>query len=232
MVFRVLPEVLTAANGQTRCGQCGHVFDAWSAILVRPQDAATRSAVTLPVSAAVSSDIAGALLQHPSNDLPFLRSKPKVHRGWWLASLCAALLLLAQLAFDYRGELSVYFPALRHSMMGPCVGQFCVVPLPKRIELLGIESSDLQVDAQQSTWVLNVLLRNYATFAQALPHLEFTVLNARDEIISRRVFTPEQLWPEERDQRAFAPYSEETLRLRFTLSAADAHGYRLYLFHP
>jgi len=126
----------------------------------------------------------------------------------------------------------VYFPALRHSMMGPCVGQFCVVPLPKRIELLGIESSDLQVDAQQSTWVLNVLLRNYATFAQALPHLEFTILNARDEIISRRVFTPEQLWPEERDQRAFAPYSEETLRLRFTLSAADAHGYRLYLFHP
>ena len=63
--------------------------------------------------------------------------------------------------------------------------------LPRRPELMSIESSDLQADGRrEGVIVLNAVLRNQAPFAQEYPALELTLTDERDEAVARRVLLP------------------------------------------
>lgn len=108
-----------------------------------------------------------------------------------LASLLLILALCGQLIFRFRSEIAMTSPGLR-----PMLEEFSKVfnaslPLPRHVELVSIETSDLQTDpAHGNLLVLNATLRNRASYEQDYPALELSLTDTQDAAIARRVFMP------------------------------------------
>jgi hypothetical protein len=162
---------------------------------------------------------------------------PRPHRRssrlWWLGSAFLVLALAGQGAYRYRGEIAVLLPEAKPLIHRICAELDCDVPLPRRAELLGIESSDLQADnTLPSVMVLTATLRNRAGFIQAFPALELTLTNAQDQMVARRVLMPRDYAPQgTRPEPGFAAGSELQIRVHIEAAALKPTGYRLYLFY-
>jgi len=160
--------------------------------------------------------------------------RPRRSRLWWPASVLALLVLAVQGAYRYRGELALALPQAKPLIQGVCAQLGCDVPLPRRVEMLSIESSDLQADnVTPSVMVLTATLRNRAAFTQALPALELSLTNPQDQTVARRVLMPREYVPKNaRTESGFSAGGEMQVRVYIEAAALKASGYRLYLFYP
>lgn len=155
----------------------------------------------------------------------------------WPFTLAAVLLILAlagQVVFHFRSELAITAPSLR-----PALEVFSQVfdadlPLPRHVELVSIEASDLQNDpAHGNLLVLNATLRNRAAYEQAYPSLELSLTDTADGAIARRVFLPaEYLSAKIPADQPFKANSDLAVRLWIEARDVSAAGYRLYVFYP
>src|SRR5882762_401055 len=106
--FRVTEPQLRARTGQVRCGRCGALFDALSALSPDPASRPGREdAQGPPISASM------AVLLDTDRDVSFdfgPQSRPRPSRLWWLASVFLLLALAAQGGYQYRGEIAVLRP--------------------------------------------------------------------------------------------------------------------------
>jgi predicted Zn finger-like uncharacterized protein len=225
--FRVTQMQLQARARRVRCGRCGKVFHA--------------QAIQIPESDAEAAGDAEAVRESGAGGfadsaLPDFGPPPRIRpsRLWWLASAIAVLALAAQGAYRYRGDLALILPQAKPLIQQICLELGCEVPLPRRAELLGIETSDLQADgASHKVMVFSATLRNRAAFVQALPALELALTNAQDQTIARRVLMPQQYVPRgTRMDAGFAAGSELQIRLYIEATELKAAGYRVYLFYP
>ena len=251
--FRALPSQLSVRGGMVRCGKCAAIFDGVANLLEEraaaeaaepsPQlglfEAGTRPG---PAAARPAPPRPAARRPAPAEDEPlpeFLEQEPPRSRysvAWGLGALIAATALAGQLAYQYRTELATLAPQLRPLLAEGCRFLDCELRLPRRPDLLSIESSDLQSDARRdSLVVLHAVIRNRAPFAQELPALELTLTDAADRPLVRRVLRPadyaQGLAPALRGP-GIAPGAEAVLRLHFDTGGVRATGYRLYLFYP
>ena len=254
--FRVTQEQLAAREGRVRCGMCATVFDARKALKMEPEEAAVERddpppGDRLPQPEAVvfsePGQVAAAApalppgqpetFTPPETDPLFPAAEPELvrHRaGWVAASALLALALMTQIAFHYRGEIALVFPELRPTLAELCASLACEVPLPRRAELISIESSDLQADpSNPSVIVLTAALRNRAAFAQSHPSLELTLTDSQDQPLARRVLgVQDYLRPNMNVETGFTANSELPIKVYMEASSLKATGYRLYLFFP
>lgn len=240
--FRVQREQLAARGGRVRCGKCANVFDGVASLVEEggekvvlepqpqlglfdpgrrgpPKDGAPPEEVSLP---------------------PFMAEEEAPRRHTWLWAL-AVLVALAGIALQtthrFRAELAAQVPGIRPTLEAACKTLRCQVALPRRPELMSIESSDLQADPRrEGIIVLNAVLRNRARFAQDYPALELTLTDEGDRPLLRRVLAPRDyldpvraplLLPE-----GITAGGEASLRVFLDSSRSRATGYRLYLFYP
>jgi predicted Zn finger-like uncharacterized protein len=156
--------------------------------------------------------------------------------AWAVASAAALAALAAQALLHFRTEIAVLVPEARAPLAAVCRWLGCELALPRRPELMAIESSDLQADRDtEGVIVLNAVVRNRAPFAQEYPALELALTDERDQPVVRRVLRPEDyLGAAERARvvEGIAPGAEAVLRVRLDASGVRAVGYRLYLFFP
>lgn len=153
------------------------------------------------------------------------------HRSRWpfvLASVLLALGLIAQLAHHFRTELVQRLPSLEAAFAALDID----VPLPRQVDLVSIETSDLQSDNARGLLVLQATLKNRAAYAQAWPALELTLTDARDAVVARRVLEARDYLPPKADTQTFAANSETAIRLWIETENVAAAGYRLYIFYP
>ena len=229
--FRVTEPQLRARAGQVRCGRCGTLFDALAALSPDPASRPGREdAQGPPISASM------AVLLDTERDVSFdfgPQSRPRPSRLWWVASVFLLLALAAQGGYQYRGEIAALLPEAKPLVQRICAQFGCDVPLPRRAELLSIESSDLQADgAHPSVMVLTATLRNRASFVQAFPALELSLTSTQGETVARRVLTPKDYVPQgTRSEPGFAAGSELQIRVYIEAAALKPIGYRLYLFY-
>lgn len=158
---------------------------------------------------------------------------PTAARRWpWLVGIVAlSFLLLAQLLYIYRSELTVIVPALRPYLAAACETFGCTLPRPLRPELVGIETSDLVPEGDKLR--LTATLKNRAPFAQDHPHLEITLTDTQDAVLVRKVLSPMDYLPSGEDVAAgFAAKGEIHVDLLLSVSDDSPAGYRLYLFYP
>ena len=227
--FRVTESQLHARSGQVRCGRCGALFDALAAL-----SPGSSSRASLPQLDAPPASTAPMLDTEKDAAFDF---GPRPHRRssrmWWLGSAFLVLALAAQVAYRYRGEIAVLLPEAKPLIQRICAELGCDVPLPRRAELLGIESSDLQADSTlPSVMVLTATLRNRAGFIQAFPALELTLTDAQDQTVARRVLMPRDYAPQGTGQEpGFAAGGELQIRVHIEATALKPTGYRLYLFY-
>jgi predicted Zn finger-like uncharacterized protein len=258
--FRVHRTQLAARGGKVRCGKCSTVFDGVAGLveegvellrlepspqlgLFDPSRRAKPSRLS-PPQAAAALDPAPKLAAPGVDDvdapLPeFLARDQSPRRSlllWGVLVLLAAAALVAQATYRYRTEIAVIVPAARKPLLAICRVAQCEVPLPKRPELMSIESSDLQADPKsESVIVLNAVLRNRAPFPQEYPSLELTLTDDADRPVLRRVLGPRDYL--ESARAALAPQGitaggEAAFRVNFHAGNTRATGYRLYLFFP
>jgi len=153
-----------------------------------------------------------------------------------LLALLALLGLAGQLLLYFRTEVSLLVPELKPFLVTACKTFDCKVKLPRRPELMSIESSDLQADSgHENRVVLNAVIRNRAPFPQEYPDLELTLTDESDQAVVRRVLGPADYLAVPRSQgtvNGIGPGAEVVVRLHFDTSRVRATGYRLYLFFP
>jgi predicted Zn finger-like uncharacterized protein len=227
--FRVTEQQLGARDGQVRCGRCDTLFDATSTLssdpVTRPRDQPS------PPTSGSMAVLLGTE-KGPSFDFGPQTPRPS-SRLWWIASLLLLLTLLVQAGYRYRGEIAVLVPDAKPLLERVCVELGCDVPLPRRAELLSIESSDLQADASHpNVMVLTATLRNRAAFIQAFPALELSLTSADGQTVARRVLLPKDYVAQSaRSDAGFAAGSEIQVRVYVEAAALKPTGYRLYLFY-
>lgn len=161
---------------------------------------------------------------------------PPVPRRWpWvIGSVLAFVVLTLQILIGWRTELSVLWPESRPALLALCDLAGCAVELPAKAELIGIETSDLHPDPQQTGRLeVSATLRNRAPFAQTWPHLELTLTDLADKAIARKVVAPADYLPAKTRLAQGMPPNDE-VAIHFFIATDDlvANGYRLYLFYP
>ena len=151
-----------------------------------------------------------------------------------LAALLLAVVLAGQLVFRFRSEIAVTLPSLRPALELLCRAVDAELPLPRRAELVSIETSDLQADPTRANLlVLNATLRNRANYGQAYPALELTLTDTQDAALARRVFAPNEYLPAKLPAgQPFAANADVAVRLWIEAKEISAAGYRLYVFYP
>jgi predicted Zn finger-like uncharacterized protein len=239
--FRVQSSQLAAHSGTVRCGKCGGVFNGVAALIEdEEQRVAFEPSPQLglfdPGRRPATLAAASATEAVPA----FLVEEPRSRRATWLwaaAALLAALAIVAQAAYRFRAEIAALAPQTRDALRLLCRPLGCDVTLPRRPELMSIDSSELQADGRrEGLIVLNAVIRNRARFAQEYPALELTLTDEVDRPVLRRVLAPrDYLDASGRDatlRQGIAPGSEAALRVFLDTSRARATGYRLYLFYP
>jgi predicted Zn finger-like uncharacterized protein len=244
--FRVSQAQLDARNGQVRCGHCGEVFDALATLESADEQAGPEAQLEPLLEPApepgAQQPPATALSESHDDELqpqfgPRPRRKPSL---WWAAT--AVLLMVAltlQALFYFRGAVALVWPESKPYIQRFCARLGCEVPLPRRAELMSIETSDLQADpATPGVMVLSATLRNRAAFPQAFPALELTLTNERDQPLARRVLQPVEYLKGTSADAAMptcvggVATCEVQVRLFLEAAALKASGYRLYLFYP
>ena len=118
-----------------------------------------------------------------------------------------------------------------------CLRLGCEVPLPRRPDLMSIDSSELQADPRrEGVIILSAVLKNRARFAQDYPALELTLTDDAERPVLRRVLVPREYLDAARASellaQGIAPGAEASLRVYLHSARPSATGYRLYLFYP
>lgn len=150
------------------------------------------------------------------------------------ANTLLVLLLAMQITYHYRTELTMLAPDNRPILERYCQVLGCSIPYPKKIEQLGIETSDLQKNETRQPVIstLTAVIRNHAPFPQALPILQLSLLNAKDQLTASRLFTPQEYLSEENQAKQFIEAHDDLeIHLDFDSTQLDAFGYRLNLLY-
>lgn len=248
--FRVTPEQLKVRAGKVRCGHCQSVFNALESLLdlppareeesVQDGEAVQPAMAAMPIepeTVAATPSEADAVVEADIPEMDDGQIAHPVSRGrvavWGIACLFGLSLLGVQAAYFMRDELAVSQPDWRPMLEEMCAFLDCSIALPRKPELVGIESSDLHSDPQQKNLlVLATTLKNRAPFIQAYPHIELTLTDTQDQPIIRKVFPPEQYLPKGTEAAGFAANGDLAISLWLDPGEAGASGYRLYLFYP
>jgi len=252
--FKVSEEQLSASEGMVRCGRCNAVFNATdhfyseepSPQLALPieQDTSLENSTSdvressEPTVEIVEPDAIEHQFNFEENSIveEVVQRLPKNTRRWpWVVGTAFFLpLLIAQLAYFFRIEFAAQLPGTKPALMSYCLLLKCTIPLPKKPELLSIESSDLEADpARANAITLSALLHNRASHALTYPNLELSLTDMQDKLVARRTFTPvEYLKAGEDEKTGLAANRELIVRLHLDTADLKPTGYKLFLFYP
>jgi predicted Zn finger-like uncharacterized protein len=238
--FRAQRAQLAARGGRVRCGKCGEVFNGIASLVEEGAEPFTLEPSPQLGLFDPSRRLPAPLLNTGDGTPPpfMAEDEPVRHRLLWsLLVLTAAVALAGQAVYSYRTELATFIPGAQAPLDAACHLLSCQVPLPRRPELMSIESSDLQAEPRRDgVIVLNAVLRNRATFAQDYPALELTLTDEADRPVLRRVLAPREYLDPARGAPGAAQGipagAEVSLRIYLDAGRRRATGYRLYLFYP
>ena len=155
--------------------------------------------------------------------------------AWGIASFFLLFTLAAQAVYAYRTEISAMAPGVRSYIEQYCKLLQCGIPqAPQYVKLLNIESSDMRADPQrQGVNVLTALVRNYASYPQAYPLVQLTLIDAQDRPLASRTFPPPAYLEKDVDfVEPVAPNGEFNIGLNIDSGDLNAAGYRLLLLYP
>ncbi|MDD2721438.1 MAG: DUF3426 domain-containing protein [Gallionella sp.] len=204
-----------------------------------PAPIATPSAplfATSPITPGSEGDILLTGYQPDAEQYAETTPPLKKHRVWpWMTGIFIMLLVLtAQSAYFFRTGLASRAPGLQPVLLAYCDMLGCNIPLPRDAELISIESSSLNADANHANQVnLEALLRNRAGYTLAFPALSLTLNDMQDKPLANRIFLPADYLPAtEKVASGMATNRELSIQLHMDTGDLRPIGYRLELFYP
>ncbi len=193
--------------------------------LTVPRDAA--SAIDDPT---LAGETAPSFLREPASNDPW--SRPAARRMLWTLSAAMLLLLLVQVAVEYRNLLAARWPALAPAIESICNWSGCRIEPPRWIEAVVVDSSGLVRVEGTQTYRLSVVLRNRAAMPLAMPAVDLTLTDLRGAVIARRMLSARELGSSANSVAALAE-----LPLLATLAVplppgTTVAGYTIEFFYP
>ena len=250
--FRLYPQQLATRQGKVRCGKCGEAFNALERLaeeeleeqasiaaepqISKPEEKLSAYTYTLidktpepepaptPVPVSVVVDTPAAIA---------FESLAPTPRRWQAPAMLLALALLAclQTLFYLRTPIAARWPVIKPYLVAACDTLGCKVPLPAQPDLIAIDDSDLQEDAEyQNLLRFSSSIINKAQFTQAYPLMELTLTDVADQPVLRRTFTPKEYLPTSTNIAAGLAAADE-IRIHLALSTQDVTigGYRAFV---
>lgn len=181
-----------------------------------------------------SADSSQAVVAISDDFLSTEKTSKQSQNRWRAANVFLLLLLIGQIVYINRTELTITAPGVRPYLERYCAIMACTVPYPQDIKQWGIEASDLQKNIlrQPEVTTLSATIRNHAPFSQVLPALQLSLLDEHDQLIVSRIFTAQDYLQEENKSLQFIESQHEIeIRLDFDSSDLDISGYRLLLLY-
>jgi len=208
-VHSVKAKELRISRGVLRCRNCKQQFDALRLISEQePQQGSPSAAIALSAE----------LWEEPRQ--PFSRK-------YWLAGLCAALLLLLGQAVYFEGGHLAQNSDIRPWLERVCGSFGCHLPGYRDISRLEILRSSFRIRSDQN-YRLRIAVVNRAEFAQAYPQLKLGLTDYGGDTIAVRIFSPEEYHPE--DPRATIPSrGAEEIDLDIAAPTVPVGGFSLEL---
>lgn len=188
---------------------------------------------------------------------PMLPSHRPLRWPWALGVIVAVCLLVFQFAYVFRAQIATHVPETRPYLQQLCALMKCEVGHLTDAALLSIESSSIepwQAGAGLSSsrslvqaggeppaevefdvrrrLALRVALRNRAPFEQPWPAMELSLTDVRENVVARRVLTPERYLSASAAQDMMGAGSLHVLRVPIDTSVPQASGYRVLFFYP
>lgn len=148
-----------------------------------------------------------------------------------LFALVLLLTAIIQSIYFLRNDLAIYYPSIKPYLVKICQPLTCSIDLPKKIELIVIDDSDMQEDKTYAGLMrLSSTLINQAAFNQAFPNVEVTLTDVEDKPKLRRIFKPNEYLPEHTDiANGIAAGEEIKIKLAITTSDIAVAGYRVFV---
>jgi predicted Zn finger-like uncharacterized protein len=245
--FFVTEEQLNQHQGQVRCGQCLHVFNAREQFI--QADIQSESVINLVVEPTatetfVEKTTPSTTIGHPEDKPYNFEDEVKSDKSNSnsdsqkfkpaLTVLLTLILILAaagQTIYFLRNEMAIHLPQLKPYLVQACASISCSIDLPKKIELIVIDDSDMQED---TTYVglmhLSSTLINQAHFNQAYPNVEVTLTDVDDKPKLRRTFKPSEYLPDHTNIEDGIPADQELkINLALTTQNIAVAGYRVFV---
>ncbi len=214
-------------------------FDDSSSGIAAEVSAAADAARGAPSTGSGVSDFGRSELEDAQAVPSFVRQARR--RAFWssrgmraalvLMGLLLGALFVAQVGLHERDRLAAARPDLQPLLQRACDALGCQLSPVRRIDAIVIDSTAL-VRRLGDFYSFDLVLKNTASMPLALPALELSLTDTRDQVIARRVFLPEE-WP---DAPSLLPAQGSiSVSLRLTLALGDATpmaGYRALVFYP
>jgi predicted Zn finger-like uncharacterized protein len=257
--FKITQAQSESHQGMVRCGHCKNVFNAMDNSYSQPEqldlplmldDIADVTALHPVYTPSVTLQKEGLSSLSPeaaarmANDFSHLadvyvspqKPPPSAQhtRLWTFGVLLITFILSVQLVYFFRVDIATQFPAIKPAISLICAELHCTLPLPQKIELLSIESSELEAaPALANIITLHALIRSRAPYAMSYPNIELTLTDIQDNLLVRRNFTPlDYLQNKDDTLRGFPPNREVSLKLHLNTTDLKPAGYKLFLFYP
>ena len=215
--------------------------------LLAPDIARRRDGVASPLAVSgievvemPGGDIAPTAPAPTSDEPSFVRARVSPRRGFSIVfgggTALLVLLALSQLAVIFRTELISRVPASRPMLVQLCEVFGCSLGWPTQPDQLAVIGSELQALPGIDVLELTAVVRNRASFTQALPALEVTLTDPRNRPIARKVFTPADYLaaagePRTRIDEGLAAGTDFTIRVFFEARGIQAAGFLVYPFY-
>lgn len=168
-----------------------------------------------------------------SKDKLTTKNLNKKSRRWlWLAGAFILLICaVAQSIYFLRDNIATYYPNAKPILEKACQSLGCSVNLPKQIELIVIDDSDMQEDLNVAGVMhLSSRLINKADFNLAYPNLELTLTDTDDNPTLRRVFKPAEYLPANTNTASGLKAGETIkIKLAITTTGQAVAGYRIFV---
>jgi len=151
-------------------------------------------------------------------------------------TLILILLAAAQLSVLFRSDVLVQWPGARPILMQLCQVFGCKLEWPTQPDQLAVIGSELQSITGTDVLELTAVIRNRASFTQALPALEVTLSDTQNRAVARKVFSPADYLaasgePSTRIDEGLAAGADMTIRLIFEARGVQAAGFLVYPFY-
>lgn len=168
-----------------------------------------------------------------TTDPKFQISKTKTNS--WLVLLCLFLAILAgvQTIYSLRTKIVAEYPQFKPYLIETCAALQCEIPLPKNLDLVAIDDSDMQEDENhQNVIKFTSLLINNATYAQSYPNIELTLTDTADQPVLRKtIHATEYLAAHSNAATGIASREEVRINLAINVKDLEVAGYRVLLVY-
>jgi predicted Zn finger-like uncharacterized protein len=163
----------------------------------------------------------------------FVRAKTKPNYWLMLLGLLLAILASLQTIYAMRTEIAAEYPQYKSYLVQACAMLKCNIPLPKNLDLLTIDDSDMQEDESHENVIkFSSLLINNAHYVQAYPDVELTLTDTSDQPVLRKLIKPSE-YLQANINAASGIGARDEVRIKLAINVTDltVAGYRVLLVY-